>query len=118
MHVQTPEPPRRFSLRLDVYSPPQVLQITGRIYQLVLASLWSETLQAAGPLCSTVITPLPCCRVGGDGAFALPPSARSNGSCSFPASRFPVWTPRRRQEHPELARSRAEDEQSECQRVI
>src|SRR6516164_1768731 len=39
------------------------------------------------------------CRVGGGGAFALPPSARSNGSCSFPASRFPVWTPRGRQEH-------------------
>jgi hypothetical protein len=42
---------------------------------------------------------LPSCRVGGGGAFALPPSARSNGSCGFPASRFPVWTPRRRQEH-------------------
>jgi len=39
MHVQSPEPPRRFSLRLDVYSPPQVLQINGRIYQLVLAFL-------------------------------------------------------------------------------
>ena len=31
------------------------------------------------------------CRVGRGGAFALPPPARSNGSCSFPASRFPVW---------------------------
>src|SRR3954447_11021613 len=30
------------------------------------------------------------CRVGGGRAFALPPSARSNGSCGFPASRFPV----------------------------
>ena len=29
----------RFSLRLAVYSPPQVLQINGRIYQLVLAFL-------------------------------------------------------------------------------
>src|SRR3954452_8314453 len=28
------------------------------------------------------------CRVGGGRAFALPPSARSNGSCGFPASRF------------------------------
>src|SRR5262245_61776853 len=42
---------------------------------------------------------LTICRVGGGGAFTLPPSARSNGSCSFPASRFPVWTPRGRQEH-------------------
>src|SRR4051812_28690684 len=32
------------------------------------------------------------CRVGGGRAFALPPSARSNGSCGFPASRFPVWS--------------------------
>src|SRR5271165_4106645 len=30
-----------------------------------LPSLWSETLQAAGPLCSTDITPLRGCRVGG-----------------------------------------------------
>src|SRR4051794_34501717 len=30
------------------------------------------------------------CRVGGGRAVALPPSARSNGSCGFPASRFPV----------------------------
>src|SRR5262249_42255873 len=36
---QPPNPPRRFSLRLDVYSPPQFLQITRRIYQLVLAFL-------------------------------------------------------------------------------
>jgi len=25
------------------------------------------------------------------GLVALPPPARSNGSCSFPASRFPMW---------------------------
>ena len=37
MHVQTPEPPGRLSLRLDVYSPPQVLQRDGRLYHLVLA---------------------------------------------------------------------------------
>jgi hypothetical protein len=36
------------------------------------------------------------CRVGRGGACALPPPARSNGSCSFPASRFPVWVPARR----------------------
>src|ERR1019366_2799106 len=39
MDVQTPEPPGRFSLRLDVYSPSQVLQIVGRLCHLVLASL-------------------------------------------------------------------------------
>src|SRR5215211_3298179 len=35
----------------------------------------------------------PNCRVGGGRAVALPPSARSNGSCGFPASRFPMWSP-------------------------
>jgi hypothetical protein len=39
MNVQTPEPPGRLSLRLDVYSPSQVLQIVGRLCHLVLASL-------------------------------------------------------------------------------
>ena len=34
---QSPETPGRFSLRLDVYPPPQVLQIDGRLYHLVLA---------------------------------------------------------------------------------
>ena len=37
--AQSPEPPGRFSLRLDVYSPPQVLQIDGRLCHLVLAFL-------------------------------------------------------------------------------
>jgi len=53
----SPETPGRFSLHLDVYSPPQVLQIDGRLYHLVLAFLTSETLQMAGPLRSTDITP-------------------------------------------------------------
>src|ERR1700693_627708 len=39
MDVQTPEPPSRLSLRLDVYSPSQVLQIVGRLCHLVLAFL-------------------------------------------------------------------------------
>src|SRR5450631_24170 len=39
MDVQTPELPGRLSLRLDVYSPPQVLQIDGRLCHLVLAFL-------------------------------------------------------------------------------
>src|ERR1017187_8567526 len=39
MDVQTPETPGRLSLRLDVYSPSQVLQIVGRLCHLVLASL-------------------------------------------------------------------------------
>ena len=37
MDVQAPKTPGRLSLRLDVYSPPQVLQIDGRLCHLVLA---------------------------------------------------------------------------------
>src|SRR6476620_2099387 len=37
MDVQSPEPPGRLSLRLDVESPPQVLQIDGRLCHLVPA---------------------------------------------------------------------------------
>ena len=51
-----------------------------------------EALRSGGFCCPR----LPRCRVGRGGAFALPPPARSNGSCSFPASRFPVRTPLRR----------------------
>src|SRR5215813_1646166 len=40
---------------------------------------------------SGVVHRLHCCRVGRGGVIALPPPARSNGSCSFPASRFPMW---------------------------
>src|SRR5208282_1573496 len=58
MDVQSPEPPGRFSLRLDVYPPPQVLQIDGRLCHLVLAFPLLETLQMAGPLGSTDTTPL------------------------------------------------------------
>ncbi len=38
VNVQTPETPVRFSLRLGVYLPSQVLQITGRLCHLALAS--------------------------------------------------------------------------------
>src|SRR3981081_2295033 len=53
-----PSNARTFSLRLDVYPPPQVLQIVGRLYHLVLTSPMLETLQMAGPLCPTDITQL------------------------------------------------------------
>src|SRR5712691_9957301 len=38
MDVQPPEAPRRFSLRLDIYPPSQVLQTNGLLYHLALAS--------------------------------------------------------------------------------
>src|SRR5208282_5090161 len=56
--VKTPETPGRFSLRLDIYPPPQVLQIDGRLYHLVLAFPWSESLQMAGPIRQMIVTPL------------------------------------------------------------
>src|SRR5271169_742295 len=51
MDVQSPETPGRLSLRLDVYSPPQVLQIDGRLCHLVLAFLIEgETTNSRVPL--------------------------------------------------------------------
>src|SRR6266487_1202546 len=51
MDVHSPETPVRLSLRLDVYSPPQVLQIHGRLYHLVLAFLIiGETTNSRAPL--------------------------------------------------------------------
>src|SRR5260370_34815006 len=49
MDVQSPETPGFLSLRLEVYSPPQVLQIHGRLCHLVLAFLIMEKLQTEGP---------------------------------------------------------------------
>src|SRR5580700_4003647 len=51
MDVHSPETPGFISLRLDVYSPPQVLQIHGRLCHLVLASLRAgETTNSRVPL--------------------------------------------------------------------
>src|ERR1035437_4608499 len=58
MDVQTPETPGRLSLRLDVYSPSQVLQIVGRLCHLVLASLIAGEITNSRALRSTDITPL------------------------------------------------------------
>ena len=49
-------------------------------------------LPAIATLYNPILRGWMLCRVGGGRAFALPPSARSNGSCGFPASRFPVWS--------------------------
>src|SRR5215469_10424904 len=59
MDVQTPETPGRFSLRLDVYVPSQVLQTYRRVYHPPLPPVLSELLQTAGPLRSPGITRLP-----------------------------------------------------------
>ncbi len=48
---RSPEPPGRLSLRLDVYSPPQVLQIHGRLCHLVLAFLMAgDATSSRAPL--------------------------------------------------------------------
>jgi len=60
LNVKTPERQDGFSLRLDVYSSPQILQINGRLCHLVLASHLLKILQMAGSLCSTAVTPLHC----------------------------------------------------------
>src|SRR5260370_8839882 len=51
MDVHSPQTPGRLSLRLDVYSPPQVLQIHGRLCHVVLAFLITgETTNSRAPL--------------------------------------------------------------------
>src|SRR6202030_445246 len=59
MHVQSPKPPGRFSLRLAVYPPPQFLQTDGRLCHLTPASPLGRRKQTAGSLCSTDIAPRP-----------------------------------------------------------
>src|SRR5215469_14123312 len=54
--VQSPESPSWFSLRLDIYPLPQVLQTNGCVCHSPLLSFLSESLQTAGPLRSTVVT--------------------------------------------------------------
>src|SRR5260370_12346956 len=64
--VQTPETPGRFRLRLDVYPPPQVLQIDGRLCHLFLAlpcvavvtNCWTPSLTGLSSVSST-FHPLP-----------------------------------------------------------
>src|ERR1700757_2717415 len=51
MNVHSPETPGRVGLRLDVYSPPQVLQIHGRLCHLILAFLTArEATNSRAPL--------------------------------------------------------------------
>ena len=56
--ISAPEPPGRFSLRLHLYPPLQVLQTHGRLCHLAPASHSSEELPTGGSLCSTGIPPL------------------------------------------------------------
>jgi len=56
--VSCSETAERFGLRLDVYSPSQVLQTNGCFYHSPLPPCVSEKMQTAGPLRSTDVTPL------------------------------------------------------------
>jgi len=60
LDVQAPEPPGRFSLRLPIYPPLQVLQTHGRLCHLAPASLSSEEFHTGGSLGSTGTPPLLC----------------------------------------------------------
>ena len=57
MYVQPPETPFLVSLRLEIYSPPQVLQTYGRLCHLVPAFLVVRETSTAGRLRSTGVTP-------------------------------------------------------------
>jgi hypothetical protein len=58
MDLQAPEPPGRFSLRLHLYPPLQVLQTPRRRCHVAPASHLSEDSQTVGSLRSTGIPPL------------------------------------------------------------
>ena len=79
---------RPFSLRLDVYSPPQVLQIDGCFYHHTPASPLDEevTFSRAPSLHGRY----PASSLSGRRrrAEALASDRRSNGTCGFPAYRF------------------------------
>src|SRR5262249_31295584 len=59
MDIQAPEPPGRFSLRLHIYPPLQVLQTDGRCCHVAPASHSSENPQTVGPFCPPAIPPFP-----------------------------------------------------------
>ena len=86
MDVQAPEPPGRFSLRLDVYPPSQVLQTDGRLCHLAPAShvvggvpnSRAPSLHGHYPASSLLRTPPPPSR--------LPPTSRCRRLYGLPCS--------------------------------
>src|SRR5579863_1773431 len=85
VHVQTPETPRRFSLRLDVYLSPQVLQIVGRLCHFTPASHFDERItEQQGPF-----TPRALPRF----LATTGPSSTLSSSADFPGSPVirPTW---------------------------
>ena len=110
--VQAPETPGRFSLRLDVDSPPQVLQIDGRLYHLAPASrVVGEITNSRAPSlhghypASSLLRAhpppsrlRPTSRVAGYTAYPAPPLSRRDeegfSSCSAcPCHRAVATTP-------------------------
>src|SRR6266404_6366449 len=93
MDVQSPELPGRLSLRLDVYSPPQVLQIDGRLCHLVLAFLVvGDFTNSRAP---SLHGRYPASTLSGRRRRAqwpsrLPPSAAQTGRAVFPHPAFMV----------------------------
>ena len=81
--VQAPETPGRFGLRLDVYPPPQVLQIDGRLCHLAPASRVGEGVtDQQGPFAPRALPRL---------VATADPSATLSPSADFPGS--PVIRP-------------------------
>jgi hypothetical protein len=85
VNVQPPETPRRFSLRLDVYPPPQVLQTTGRLCHVVLAfHVVRGVTTQQGPIAPSALP---------DFITTAGPSATLSPSAHFPGSPVigPTW---------------------------
>jgi len=112
MHVQSPKPPGRFSLRLAVYPPPQVSQTNGCLYRLTLAfhvvggNTDSRALLLDGYCSASLLvrtppppSPLrPTSRVTGYTAYLAPPISRREeegfSSClARPCHRAAATTP-------------------------
>ena len=96
--AESPRDPNRVRTGADIYFHNQAHNLlTGLLTHVLLAPEYPGERNLRG-LRKLIATPKKTlqelltrmCRVGGGRAVALPPSARSNGSCGFPASRFPV----------------------------
>src|SRR5271165_2964202 len=78
----SPETPGRFSLHLDVYSPPQVLQIDGRLIISSLPSLRRRLCKWQGPFAPRTLLRF---------TATTDPAATLSSSADFPVS--PVIRP-------------------------
>src|SRR5882762_6620110 len=91
MDVQSPETPGFLSLRFEVYSPPQVLQIHGRLCHLVLAFLIKRSCKQKGPFAPQTLL---CFIAHADPSATLSPSIDFPVEPVIRSTLAPVISPR------------------------